>query len=77
MLSSAISLGLCYINRLQHNFGTTETLNYRLLVVQLNEDGSHQYMNFMNMIFTAEKLVIFFELINAGKCSTIIVIFII
>lgn len=61
MLTSAISLGLCYINRLEHNFATTETLNYRILVVQLSEDGSHQYMNFMNMIFTAEKLVSFYD----------------
>ena len=59
MLTAAMGLALCYINRIQNSMASTETVNYRILIVQLYEDGSNQYMNFMNMIFAAEKLVIF------------------
>jgi len=56
MVTAAMGLALCYINRIQNTIASTETVNYRILTVQLYEDGSNQYMNFMNMIFAAEKL---------------------
>jgi transcription initiation factor TFIIH subunit 3 len=59
MITSAIGLALCYINRIQRRFTFADTVNYRLLVIKASEDSSNQYMNFMNMIFSAEKLVIF------------------
>ncbi len=57
MITSAIGLALCYINRIQRRFTFADTVNYRLLVIKASEDSSNQYMNFMNMIFSAEKLV--------------------
>lgn len=59
MVTSALGLGLCYINRIQRKNSFAETVNYRFLVIKASEDNSNQYMNFMNMIFSAEKLVIF------------------
>lgn len=61
MITSAIGLALCYINRIQRRFTFADTVNYRLLVIKASEDSSNQYMSFMNMIFSAEKLVIIFK----------------
>jgi len=59
MVTSAIGLALCYINRIQKKYTFAETASYRLLIIKACDDSSSQYMNFMNMIFSAEKLVKF------------------
>ncbi len=59
MITSAIGLALCYINRIQRNFTMGDTINYRILIIKGSDDSPNQYMNFMNMIFSAEKLVLF------------------
>jgi transcription initiation factor TFIIH subunit 3 len=56
MISSALALALCYINRIQQKYTFADTVNYRILILKGTDDSSNQYMNFMNMIFTAEKL---------------------
>lgn len=57
MVTSALGLGLCYINRIQQKYAYAESCNFRILVIKASEDSSNQYMNFMNMIFSAEKMV--------------------
>ena len=57
MVTSALGLALCYINRIQRKYSFADSVNYRILVIKASEDNSNQYMNFMNMIFSAEKLV--------------------
>jgi transcription initiation factor TFIIH subunit 3 len=57
MVTSALGLGLCYINRIQRKYPYADSCNYRILVIKASEDSSNQYMNFMNMIFSAEKMV--------------------
>ena len=57
MITSAISMALCYVNRIQRKFTFTEEVNYRILVLKACDDSANQYMNFMNTVFTAEKLV--------------------
>jgi transcription initiation factor TFIIH subunit 3 len=58
MIVSALGLALCYINRiLKKGVNAADSTNYRILVVKASQDSSNQYMNFMNMIFSAEKLV--------------------
>ncbi len=56
MITSALCLALCYINRIQKNYTHADTVAYRILVIKASEDSSNQYMNFMNNIFSAEKL---------------------
>ena len=57
MISSALGLGLCYINRIQKKYSLADTVKCRFLIIKASDDSSNQYMNFMNMVFTAEKLV--------------------
>jgi transcription initiation factor TFIIH subunit 3 len=57
LITSAMGRALCYINRIQTKFTTSDNVNYRILIIKACEDNSNQYMNFMNMIFSAEKLV--------------------
>lgn len=57
MITSAIGLALCYINRIQKKYTFADSVSYRLLIVKACDDSSNQYMNFMNMVFSAEKLV--------------------
>jgi len=57
LVTSAIGLALCNINYIQRKFTFPETVNYRILIIKGSDDSSNQYMNFMNMIFGAEKLV--------------------
>merc|ERR1719438_678827 len=47
---------LCHINRLQSARKESEKLCPRLLVISSTGDTAAQYMNFMNVFFTAQKL---------------------
>ncbi|RNA32317.1 general transcription factor IIH subunit 3 [Brachionus plicatilis] len=55
MISSAMGLGLCFINRIQRKYIFAESVKYRFVVIKASDDSSNQYMSFMNMIFSAEK----------------------
>lgn len=53
MFAPAVSLGLCYINRLKRVF---PKLRSRLLVISASEDNTYEYVTMMNAIFSAHKL---------------------
>ncbi|CAF0791422.1 unnamed protein product [Brachionus calyciflorus] len=55
MITSAMGLGLCYINRIQKTYAFADSVKYRFVIVKASDDSSNQYMSFMNMIFSAEK----------------------
>lgn len=57
MITSALGMALCYVNRIQKKYSLADSVSYRILVIKASEDSSNQYMNFMNNIFSAEKLV--------------------
>lgn len=57
MITSALGLALCYINRILKKDDKVQDVTYRILVIKASEDSSNQYMNFMNNVFSAEKLV--------------------
>ena len=57
MITSALGLALCYINRIQKKDVHIQDVTYRILVIKASEDSSNQYMNFMNNVFSAEKMV--------------------
>ena len=56
LLSGAMTKALCYINRLQSARKESEKFCPRMLVISSTGDTAAQYMNFMNVFFTAQKL---------------------
>lgn len=56
MITMAVTQALCYINRLIRETTAGEKHAYRILIIQTTNDTSKQYMNFMNAVFSSEKL---------------------
>ena len=56
-LCGALSMALCFINRLEKEKPVGMTLNSRILTFQVSPDISSQYISVMNAIFSAEKMV--------------------
>ncbi|KAL9645577.1 hypothetical protein ABK040_000640 [Willaertia magna] len=60
-LSGALSMALCFINRLEKEKPPGITLNARILIFQVSPDISSQYISVMNTIFSAEKMNIILD----------------
>ncbi|CAL1538333.1 unnamed protein product [Lymnaea stagnalis] len=56
LVAGAISMALCYTHRLEKECPIGETLSTRILIIKGSNDCPSQYMNFMNAVFTAQKL---------------------
>ena len=56
MITMALTQALCYVNRLKRDTSTGEKNSFRILIIQTTTDTSKQYMNFMNAVFTSEKM---------------------
>ena len=56
LLSGALSMALAYINKQQVGRASNEKLCPRLFVMSATGDSAAQYMNYMNVFFTAQKL---------------------
>lgn len=59
LISGAISMALCYVSRLDREKVAGEKLHSRILVITASHDSAKQYMNYMNIFFTAQKMVLF------------------
>ncbi|KAJ8959992.1 hypothetical protein NQ318_009427 [Aromia moschata] len=55
LLAGAIAMALCYIARIQRIKPPGAKLNCRILVVTGSGSSASQYMNYMNVFFTAQK----------------------
>lgn len=55
LLAGAIAMALCYIARIQRTKPLGALLNNRILVITGSGDSASQYMNYMNVFFTAQK----------------------
>ncbi|XP_077995267.1 general transcription factor IIH subunit 3-like [Glandiceps talaboti] len=55
LLAGSLAMGLCYIHRLEKEAAAGEKLRPRVLVIRAADDSASQYMDFMNIIFTAQK----------------------
>ncbi|XP_050305782.1 general transcription factor IIH subunit 3 [Anthonomus grandis grandis] len=55
LLAGAIAMALCYIARQERNKPTGVKTNSRILVITGSGDSASQYMNYMNVFFTAQK----------------------
>lgn len=58
LLSGAMSMALSHINKELSCLGPGQRLNPRLLVMTGTGDSAAQYMNYMNIFFTAQKMAI-------------------
>ncbi|KAG8038513.1 hypothetical protein G9C98_006209 [Cotesia typhae] len=59
LISGALSLALCYISRLERDKAPGEKLHSRVLIVTGSNDSATQYMNYMNIFFTSQKMWVF------------------
>lgn len=55
LIAGALTLAMCYINRINREKPTGEKLNSRLLIVTGCAGGASQHMAYMNVFFTAQK----------------------
>lgn len=57
LISGALSMALCYIARLERDKVAGQKLHSRILVITASNDSATQYMNYMNIFFTAQRMV--------------------
>lgn len=57
LISGALTMALCYVARLEREKLAGEKLYSRILVITASNDSATQYMNYMNIFFTAQKMV--------------------
>jgi transcription initiation factor TFIIH subunit 3 len=57
LISGALSMALCYIARLERDKVAGQKLHSRILVITGSNDSAKQYMNYMNIFFTAQRMV--------------------
>lgn len=55
LLAGSLAMALCYIHRVEKECAVGEKIKSRILVLKAADDSASQYMNFMNVIFTAQK----------------------
>ncbi|XP_062372776.1 general transcription factor IIH subunit 3 [Sardina pilchardus] len=55
LLAGSLAKALCYIHRLSKQLAAGQDMKSRILVIKAAEDCALQYMNFMNVIFAAQK----------------------
>jgi len=58
LISGALSMALCYIARLEREKVAGQKLHPRMLVITASNDSATQYMNYMNIFFTAQRMVL-------------------
>lgn len=57
LISGALTMALCYVARLEREKVASEKIYSRILVITASNDSATQYMNYMNIFFTAQKMV--------------------
>ncbi|XP_012287536.1 general transcription factor IIH subunit 3 [Orussus abietinus] len=72
LISGALAIGLCYISRMEQEKGPGEKLNSRILVVTASNDSASQYMNYMNIFFTAQKMGIILDVCSLDHELTLL-----
>ncbi|XP_069475792.1 general transcription factor IIH subunit 3 isoform X3 [Ambystoma mexicanum] len=55
LLAGSLAKALCYIHRMNKELKAVQEIKSRILVIKAAEDSALQYMNFMNVIFAAQK----------------------
>ncbi|XP_062307905.1 general transcription factor IIH subunit 3 [Osmerus eperlanus] len=55
LLAGSLAKALCYIHRVTKELEAGQEIKSRILVIKAAEDCARQYMNFMNVIFAAQR----------------------
>ncbi|CAI5797137.1 general transcription factor IIH subunit 3 isoform X1 [Podarcis lilfordi] len=55
LLAGSLAKAICYIHRMTKEGKASQEIKSRILVIKAAEDSALQYMNFMNVIFAAQK----------------------
>ncbi|KAM4827328.1 general transcription factor IIH subunit 3 isoform 5-T5 [Thomomys bottae] len=55
LLAGSLARALCYIHRMNKEVKDNQEMKSRILVIKAAEDSALQYMNFMNVVFAAQK----------------------
>ncbi|XP_066580965.1 general transcription factor IIH subunit 3 [Prorops nasuta] len=72
LISGALSMALCYISRLEHEKVPGEKLCPRILVISASSDSATQYMNYMNIFFTAQKMGVILDVCSLDQELTLL-----
>ncbi|XP_011505028.1 PREDICTED: general transcription factor IIH subunit 3 [Ceratosolen solmsi marchali] len=72
LISGALSMGLCYIARQEREKFAGEKLHSRILVITASHDSATQYMNYMNIFFTAQKMGIMLDVCSLDHELTLL-----
>jgi len=69
LLAGAMAMALAHVNRQQASAATGSKVVARMLVLSSSGDSAAQYMNYMNVFFTAQKLNIPVDVCMIGQDS--------
>ncbi|XP_034944486.1 general transcription factor IIH subunit 3 [Chelonus insularis] len=72
LISGAMSLALCYIARLERDKIPGVKLHSRILIVTGSNDSATQYMNYMNIFFTSQKMGIIIDVCSLDQELTLL-----
>lgn len=72
MLAGSIAMALCYIARLERNKAQGSHLNTRILLLTGSVECASQYMTYMNVFFTAQKLNIVLDVCALDKSMALL-----
>nr|XP_032294345.1 general transcription factor IIH subunit 3 [Drosophila virilis] len=72
LLAGSMSMALCYISRLQRNVAAGVKMHSRILVLTGSNECASQYMTYMNVFFTAQKLGIVIDTCALDKTLSLL-----
>ncbi|OXU25813.1 hypothetical protein TSAR_003313 [Trichomalopsis sarcophagae] len=72
LISGALSMALCYIARMEREKYPGEHLHPRILVITASHDSATQYMNYMNIFFTAQKMGVMLDVCSLDHELTLL-----
>ncbi|KAI8043032.1 hypothetical protein M5D96_004357 [Drosophila gunungcola] len=72
LLAGSMSMALCYISRLQRSVAPGVKMHSRILVLTGSNECASQYMTFMNVFFTAQKLGIVIDTCALDKTLSLL-----
>ncbi|XP_011331600.2 general transcription factor IIH subunit 3 [Ooceraea biroi] len=72
LISGALSRALCYIARLERDRVAGQKLHSRILVITGSHDSATQYMNYMNIFFTAQRMNVILDVCSLDQELTLL-----
>ncbi|XP_017466159.1 PREDICTED: general transcription factor IIH subunit 3 isoform X2 [Rhagoletis zephyria] len=72
LLAGSMAMALCYISRIQRSAAAGVKMHSRILVVTGSNECASQYMTYMNVFFTAQKLGITVDVCALDKTMSLL-----